>query len=373
MKKYHALIWIILFLNLTILPILAFFFLEKYSDLENRENRKAEVKPVLRMNNYKTFPEEYEAYFDDRIPFRNQLIRFNNTIDYYVFKQSSNDNVCIGKDGWLFYSNKSDGNPVEQSLGYWNFSDEELEIIAANLESGKEILESSGIDFVLFIAPNKETIYIDKLPDYYEIKSQYTATDCLVDYLRENTDITIVYPKEELMAYRVEDPDMLLYYKLDTHWNSIGAYIGAQCLTDVLGIELPPLNELSVNQILTSRGDLTDMLNIEISDGDIDYKIDGISELSIETIKLDFATEFVYHTSEADPRTLVVCRDSFSTALAPSLAAQFEDSFWIHNQVFDQQQIFDYGADIFVLEVVERQVRSLEEFRITEGVQLSNS
>ena len=294
------------------------------------------------------------------------MIRLNNTIDYFVFKRSANDDVCVGKDGWLFYTSESDGNPVEQSLGYWSFSEEELEIIATNLVSSKEVLEGYGIEFVLFIAPNKETIYIDKLPDYYEIRSQYTATDCLVEYLRKNTDITVVYPKKELLVYKAKYPDMILYHKLDTHWNSIGAYIGAQCLADALGIEMASLSELSVNQIPSSKGDLTDMLNIEISDGDIDYEIAGIDELYTETLKWEWDTEFIYHTPEADARTLVVCRDSFSNALAPSLATQFENSFWIHNWVFDQQQIFDYGAEVFVLEVVERYARSLGNFRIIE-------
>lgn len=367
MKRNKSIIWIIYFIVILIFPALTYFFLGQYVDSGNHENRDKESKPTLTIENYNTFPEDYEAYFNDNLPYRNQLIRLNNSIDYFVFKRSANENVCIGKDGWLFYCNNTDGNPVEQSLGYWSFSDDELETIADNLMSIQCDLESRGIEFVLFIAPNKETIYIDELPDYFQVKNQYTSTDCLVDYLRKNTDIRVVYPKNELLKYKEENPDIVLYHKLDTHWNYAGAYIGAQCLAEELGIDIPDLDEVSMSQSLSSRGDLTDMLNITILNGDIDYEISEINGLTTEIEKWDFFTEFIYHTPGTDPRVLFVCRDSFSTALAPIMATQFEDSIWVHNHGFDQQQIFEYDADIFVLEVVERYEHGLVNFKISEA------
>ena len=156
----------------------------------------------------------------------------------YKFKQSSSDKVVIGNHGWLFY--KGDTNPVEQSMGYWNlFTDEQLKTIADNLMSSKKVLENMGIEFILYIAPNKETIYKKEIPDYYELKSKTTCTDQLIKYLKENTDIRIVYPKAELLQAKSEEPDRLLYHKLDTHWNYAGAYIGAISLAKELGLNMP--------------------------------------------------------------------------------------------------------------------------------------
>ena len=59
------------------------------------------------------------------------------------------------------------------------------------------------------------------------MKDDYTCVDRLVDYLKENTDIRIVYPKQELLKVKEENPDILLYRKLDTHWNNVGGYIGS--------------------------------------------------------------------------------------------------------------------------------------------------
>lgn len=365
MKKYKSAIWIISFLIIIASPVFTYFFLGKYVDTKNYENRTMAAKPVLTIENYKSFPKAYETYYNDTIPFRNQLIRFNNSIDYFLFQQSSSERVAIGKEGWLFYCDNNDRNPTEQSLGYWNFTDNQLKAIADSLTSTKRVLESMDIKFVLFIAPNKETIYIDQLPDYYKVKNQYTSTDQLVDYLMKNTDVRVIYPKQDLLNKKEENSEILLYHKLDTHWNRAGAYIGAKNLAKELGIEMPALNDISLEPVLSSGGDLTNMLNITIKNGNIDYKLSNISSLNTVNEKSDFSTEFIYHTAGADPRKLFVRRDSFSTALAPSLATQFENSLWVHQGNFKQQQIFDYDTDIFVLEIVERAIAGLGNFRIS--------
>ncbi|MFG6329591.1 MAG: hypothetical protein K1W06_09020, partial [Lachnospiraceae bacterium] len=181
----------------------------------------------------------------------------------------------------------------------------------------------------------------------------------------KNTDIRIVYPKAELLKAKSEKPDRLLYHKLDTHWNYAGGYIGAVSLAKELGKNMPLINDVVLEPFYNSTGDLTNMLNISIKDGCLDYNILNTGSLETENKKYDFNTEFIYHTPGADQRTLFVIRDSFSTALAPFLATQFEDSIFVHFDSFDKQQIFDYKADIFVYETVERNIQDLEQFRIS--------
>ncbi len=365
MGKLKSTIWITAFLVFIALPQITYFFLGKYVDTTNYENRNIEGRPMLSVDNYEEFPEDYELYFNDNIPYRNQLIRFHNSIDYFLFKQSSSEKVAIGSDGWLFYCSKTDRNPVEQSLGYWTFTEEQLEKITANLIYTQRLIEKQNMEFVLFIAPNKETIYSEYLPNYYSVQNEMTSTDQLVAYLRENTDIRVVYPKEELLASKADNPEVLLYQKLDTHWNRAGAYIGAVSLAKELNIAMPTLGEISLEEEISSSGDLAQMLNISIKDGNVDYRISGISDLTTEYEKWDFNTEYIGHTPGADERRLFVRRDSFSSALAPSLATQFEDCMFVHTNSFEQQQIFDYDADIFVYETAERYITSLLDFRVS--------
>lgn len=216
MGKQKSIVWVIIFLLTTVFPWSLYGLIGQSLDSEGHENRKLEEKPVISRDNYEEFPQMYESYFNDNIPFRNQLVEINSAIDYFIFNQPSTDRVCIGQNGWLFYCDNEDFNPIEQSLGYWHFTEDELEQIANNLRTAEQVLSSRGIEFVLFIVPNKETIYKEELPEYYVSKNQYTAVDYLIDYLNENTNIRIVYPKEEMLCIKEEYSDIPLYYKLDT-------------------------------------------------------------------------------------------------------------------------------------------------------------
>ncbi len=369
MERYRSGIWIGFFLFMVIIPSPAYFFLGQYIDTQNYENRNLESKPKLTLENYAIFPQEYESYYNDNIPFRNALIRLNSSIDYFLFKQSPNKNVSLGKEGWLFYCDDKDSNPIEQSLGYWSFTEDQLKRIANNLTEVKNYLNNLGIEFILFIAPNKETVYMDKLPEYYKIRNSYTSTDQLIDYLKNNTTIQVVYPKEDIIKTK-EDYSIDLYYKLDSHWNSAGGYIGAKCLAKELGIDMPSFDEICLQTKLSSTGDLANMLNIQIKDGDKDYDISGINSLSTTNEKWDFLTEFIYHTSGADNRKLFVYRDSYATSLAPSMATQFENSKWVYKDYFNWKQVVDYEANIFVLETVERYAKDLLNFGV--GNQANN-
>ena len=140
MHKHKAFLWTAVFILIIVSPSFTYFFLGKYVDSENYENRSSASKPTLTTENYELFPKAYDTYYNDNIPFRNQLIRLNSSIDYFLFNQSPNKNVVIGKDGWLFYCDNKDANPVEQSLGYWHFTEEQLQKIAENLTTVQRIL-----------------------------------------------------------------------------------------------------------------------------------------------------------------------------------------------------------------------------------------
>lgn len=365
MKRAKPLAWVLLFLAFLILPTLLSPLLSPCLDGENYENREKAPKPALTLANYTAFPAQYEAYYNDNLPFRNQLVALSSGIDYYLFRHPSSPQVAIGQNGWLFYHNRADGDPIEQSLGYWLFTEEELQAIAENLMATKRVLESQGVEFVLFICPNKETIYREELPAYYTARSSTTNTDQLIDYLKAHTDIRVVCPKQEILQAKAENPDLLLYCRLDTHWNNAGAYIGAQQLAAELGAPLPGLGQVTLTPQPASTGDLARMLNLTFEDGDLFYQLSGFSSRQAEALKLDFDHEFIYQTPGADPRRLVVARDSYATALAPILATQFERSVWVHIWHFDQQAIFENDADLFVFETVERNLPQLASFRVS--------
>ncbi|MCQ2518990.1 MAG: hypothetical protein MJ107_00520 [Lachnospiraceae bacterium] len=306
------------------------------------------------------YPSSFENYWNDNIPFRNQMIRLNNSIDYYMFKTASNNKVEIGKNGWLFYSNEEDYNPIKQSLGMWNVDDSFLEMTADALINSERVLNSLGIEFVIFLAPNKATIYKEQLPDCYEVVNEVTSIDQFVKYMRENTDLRIVYPKEALLEFKEENPDVDLYYKKDGHWNHAGGYIAARELAKELGIDMPRLQDIDFKEASATNADLAGMINVNDLHDNKDYLISGYTKTETVTDIWDFNTYYKFHSlGDVDPRRLVVRRDSFSTAVSEFIGSQFRYTNMIYKRIFSTTGFMEEKPDVYVYESVERYFRDL--------------
>ena len=353
------------FLALTALPYLIWPAVSPRLDTGNYEKR-----PLAGMPSFgEGTPEEYVGgildYLEDHRPFHNQLVRLNNFVDYYVFHRDPNGEVLPGKDGWLFYSSKRDGDPVSAYKGRNLFTEEELSRIAENLTVTRDSLAAEGAEFVLLILPDKERMYPEFMPDYLgEPADEYGAAQ-LIDYLRENTGIRVVYPYEELMEAK-EKTGALIYLQTDTHWTDVGGYTGAYALCRELGVPmLPPDSpELTVIRKKPETGDLVTMMNLgPFIPPESSFRFTGYDVHGVEEEKWDFFSEFIYHCKGADPRKLFVVRDSFGTALSDALGAQFDDSFMVHYQYYRPEMAAEQDPDIYVYECVERLLPNLLNFR----------
>lgn len=146
--------------------------------------------------------------------------------------------TLFGNNGYLFHHNVNDGTSLHDYIGDNHFSQEELEAIAANLNKEKEWVEQDGSKFVLLLIPNKETMYPEWMPGYIGRADTTTREDLLAAYLRENTDIHVVYVKDTLMRNKEYFP---LYYKTDTHANMVGSlFMVSDLLRDCYGLEIAP-------------------------------------------------------------------------------------------------------------------------------------
>ena len=366
-KKMGPRIIFVTFTTIICLSWPLWIFLEKYVDSTNYENREMAKKPQLTVDNYETFSKEYESYFNDNIPFRNNLITLNTAIDYYIFNKSASSRVLVGDDNWLFYSDSGDGDPISCYQGTNLLTEEELQAIAQNCILQRDFLSNQGVEFIIFIAPNKERIYYDKMPEKYGLPAETYRVKQIVDYLRANTDLRVVYPYEELMQAK-EVLNENIYYKTDTHWNYIGGYIGASALMAELGIEMPDITDeqISIIQGGNCSGDLAGMLNLtnQFKKNDFEYYVEGYDTHSIQIIEEDYLNAFIYHAKNADPRKIYVRRDSFSSAMAQYIGSQFSISYLRHSNTYTYDDYLSQAPNIYVYEVVERYVGGLSGFTI---------
>lgn len=366
-KKIAKYILVLSFYIIVCFSRFAYWIFEEISEKENYENRNLATKPILTIENYASYPEEYNLYINDNIQFRNELITLNSMVDYKIFDRSTSPDVVIGKNGFLFYSKIEDGDPIGTYKGENLYSEEELEMIAQNCVHQKDYLSSLGKEFVLFIAPNKERVYSEYMPSNIGAPATEYKVLQVYNYLKNNTDIRVVYCYEDLMKAK-EECDVNLWYKTDTHWNMVGGYVGARSLMNELGILIPAIGDDNVQIVKGPEmsGDLAGLLHLkeQLVNTDNIYSIAWNGYCDVETLAYDFNETYVFHTNNKDARKLYVIRDSFSMALADYMKCYFNDSYWRYVMTYSYEDFVEQDPDIVVYEVVERGIDRLKDFSI---------
>jgi len=367
MKTKLSVVWMSLFFGIILIAPVTYFVFYGNFDTANYENRKLYEKPELKINTIHEYASDYELFFNDRIPFRNYLTRANSAITYFLFHESVDSRVIVGDDHWLFYNGQA-GIAISQYKGEKLYTNEELEKIADNMVKTKNYLAERNCEFILLITPNKERIYgEDYLPDQYG-GLQPCNTEQIITYLRENTDINVVWAGEAIEKYKEKNSEIALYCHLDTHWSNVGAYIGSSELLSALGIEIAPVEALQLTQTTNSGYDLANFMNLKkiLANNEINYEISGYPVEGIKIINDDWPTEFRYNNVGKDERKLFVVRDSFFTAMRYIVGSQFNDSIMTRNDYFKKEMVDIEKPDIFVYETVERYDERLLTFVLTD-------
>lgn len=322
--------------------ILPNIFLYTGVEFSSSENRQLQEKPSFKIKYINDYPTEYTSYYEDNMPFKDFLVKCNAYINVHLFKTSPENAVILGKDGWLFYNSKyKEGtDTLEDYIGSERMNESKLEACKDILLRMQAACHKQGSEFILMIAPNKMSVYGEYMPDKYYKYDEKTTADILVDYLKNNTDLKIVYPKESLLLQKNNFP---LYYKLDSHWNELGGYIGySELYETILGEKLPPLDNISYTENTIYDGDLARMLSIDDL-SDTSYNVNYYSNTGIQQPKL------------------LMYRDSFTTSMEKYLAQDFPlvDLQW--TAIFDQRLLMKEKPDYVVYELVERSIRYLPE------------
>ena len=362
------------------------FLAKGHLDTTNYEKRELSPFPAINRG----FPAAFEQYIDDRMPFRNQLIYANSLADYRLFQTDTTGKVIAGKEGWLFLRDSSDGSSMTDYKGENLYSEAELEEFAINLQETKNALAAAGAEFVVYIAPDKERMYPEYLPDCYGEPAEMFTARQVMDYVRSHTDVKIIWGMEDLMAAKTggtggasaaaaaapgadaetaetgtRAPGELLYFPADTHWNHLGAYIGARTLLKELGIAIPSPDapEMKKEHYLNEVGDLAMLVHLaDVFGLQEDIRVTGYDTHGMTEDFWDFATAFRYHTENGDPRKLMVIRDSFGTAWSDVLGSQFKESVMFHRDYYQPEMFYEEMPDIVVYECVERQLPALKDY-----------
>ena len=203
----------------------------------------------------KNFNSDFEAWINDNIGFRSQMVINNSKIQYYLFNVlANNSDMYLGPNGEFNYANKD----MLTDYQHLNLkSDEALNQLAEGFQYANDYLKEKGIQLYYFQCWDKHSIYPEYFPTSVIQYGNESKTDEIVQTLTEKTNVVVVSPKQELIKGKNE---FETYSKWgdSTHWTQRGAFIGYQLLLNTInqynGNSFKVLHEDDYNITLKDMG-----------------------------------------------------------------------------------------------------------------------
>ena len=143
---------------------------------------------------------------------------------YSAFRLYLGDHVfntaLIGKDGWIFFTA---GKSIQDYQKTDLLKEERLEFLQSELRQLSVDLEKRGITLLVVIPPDKSTIYPQYMPDEIPVIGEKSRLDQFIEQIRLGGETNIIDLRPALLA---ASQNQEVYFKVDTHWNDLGAYYG---------------------------------------------------------------------------------------------------------------------------------------------------
>lgn len=220
--------------------IVLFFVLLLLIPLAAMDHQKGKVSPTENRV-LADFPEIFHAdgslaaglrggfmnWFDDHLGFRSRFVELANKMKLSLLRQSPSAQVEFGRDGWLYYT--PDHN-IELASGEYVLSESILETIAHDQQEISDRYAAEGIGYLLVLTPAKTSIY----PEYIasrDCEVRETVCDQMEQYLSEHTSVNVVNVKTAILNNKDKGQ---MFWKIDTHFTQLGAYIAYQAISDKL-------------------------------------------------------------------------------------------------------------------------------------------
>ncbi len=292
------------------------------------------------------FFDEFESYFSEHFAFRQQLVTADGRLKSAFTKTSADNDVIVGKDGWLYY-----GETINDFLRIDTLSETEINNIANNLRIIGDYCDSKDADFIFFAALNKNTIYPENMPYNYVPSDNESNLERLTSKLSGED----FYFDMKSALLGLESPTAL-YHKTDTHWNNFGAYAAHTMLMNKLNkgscgtgngwyIEYDRLGDLAA--MLYPAEEAKDMQLHNDYEFKYEYtsRFRGLDDISITTSNPD------------SQGNLLMYRDSYGEAILPYMAEMFATAEFSRAVPYNLQKVSE--GDSVIIELVERNLCNL--------------
>lgn len=291
---------------------------------------------------------EIGDYFTDHFAFREDIVAIDSGVRSGIFSVSSTDDVIVGKNGWLYYTATLDDYQHKDSV-----SERMLFNMAHNTALMQEYTEALGKTFLFTVAPNKNTLYDENMPDRlrFRVAEKSDAARLLPWLDRENVnyaDLFDLFEKEE----------EVLYYARDSHWNEKGAVLVYNTLLDACGKPHETYGDAEPVQKRDYLGDLELML----------FPVGGRAETRLQYPIADtwryaegenVEDQLIRTENGEGEGNLLMYRDSFGNSLLPYMAQTFSQAVFSKHVPYTMSDLVIYEPDVVIVEKVERHLPTL--------------
>ncbi len=382
-KTYTALLSICFLLAISVVPIL-FFSLDK-AEKDLVEKRMLHTEPEFNLSKLDSFPNAYDAYFNDHFPYRRDIINQHSFFNYMCFDHITTTNeVIIGKQDWFF--------KIEQHLDFYTGKDQmteaELQKIENELEKRRKYCEEKGIEMYFVLVPLKHSIYPEYLPkEKLTFYKESTMADALRKRLRKLPELNFIDVLDSLLPYKQQGR---LYQKTDNHWNDLGGFFGSKIVQESIQQDFPELSmpDRSFYKAKTFQrngGNIAKMMCLteELREDFIEMEKHFESKAGtgkkrdypiIPGFGLPDKYEIVRTNPDATPLKALFIRDSFTKYQIKFWEECFEESIFIwdawqygfNKDIIDQEQpdivVYQMLESLLpdLLRTIEREERSIE-------------
>jgi len=352
---------------------------ERDKDISELENRSLVQLPNVpkTFSQLDDFPNSFNDYYADQFGFREEFNYRHSNLERKYLEQSSSSPVTLGKDNWLFLGtpslNPSDyHNPFSDVQKIDVYTPKQLNEAVGAFSRINNYLKERGIHYIFVIAPNKHTIYSDKLPTGVKIKNGPSAMDQLITALRKETEVHVVDLRPALFAAKEWSQ---IYYRYDSHWNSLGANIAQHTIMWELAkqVQGAPKPFLLTPYFFAFHNDpnFGDLLKI--------YPIEGASSYVpkpiFKGVCVPNQTSFRAPNKSQGQRSETECstgkldalifRDSFYGKLAPFLLRQFAHTTAVFDSIDRSEletELRIRKPNLIIEQIVERKLPYVPDF-----------
>jgi len=274
--------------------------------------------------------------------------------------------VLVGEDNWLIYTAEGETDDYQKMD---LFADEELANFQQHLDSLSARYAAEGITLLVIIAPGKNTIYPDRVPEQIPVIGSESRLDQLISYLHANAQNQLIDLRPALTTARA---DHEIYYATDTHWNDYGAYIAYSAILGELNKNYPNLvaRPDSDFEVIVRSPEPLDLSAVIGATWLPESKIQFVPRFDLRTTYKNINVGgrrlmFSYNSDVSLPK-LILYYDSFFFRVIPLLGEHFHNGFYIQNYIggglWNLSWVDEQKPDVVIIEFSERYIRDLPLF-----------